>query len=160
MRAATLSVAFAATATDNAGAAPTPIYTLAGTAITSPHDFPAGTSTVTVTAGDAAGNAATPVTFDVTVTPTAALSALSGPKGGTFTAQILLSEVSTDFTADDLEATNATVTLSGTGSIAVTVDFSEPVTGFTALDLDATISALSGAGARYTARSSRRVWAM
>jgi hypothetical protein len=54
------------TATDNC-AAPTVVCTVGGTEITSPHAFPIGTTTVTCTATDAAGNTASR-SFVVTVT--------------------------------------------------------------------------------------------
>ncbi|MDA7966554.1 HYR domain-containing protein, partial [Ruegeria sp.] len=66
----TASVPFSTSVSDNVDASSsfTLTYTLGGSPITSPHAFPVGTSTVTVTSTpDAAGNAAAPVTFDVTV---------------------------------------------------------------------------------------------
>ncbi|MBB3995996.1 hypothetical protein GGR95_003662 [Sulfitobacter undariae] len=66
--ASTASVTLNATVTDNALIDPSPVFTANGATITSPHNFPIGTTTVTVTAQDVAGNAATPVNFDVIVT--------------------------------------------------------------------------------------------
>ena len=66
----TASVPFSTTVSDNVDAAGsfTLTYSLGGNPITSPHAFPVGTNTVTVTSSaDSAGNAAAPVTFDVTV---------------------------------------------------------------------------------------------
>ena len=48
--------------------------------------------------------------------PTITIGALSGPSAGTYTASITLSEPSTDFVAGDLTLTNATATLSGSGT--------------------------------------------
>ncbi len=59
------SWSFAATATDNCGT-PTITYSVGGAPITSPHNFPVGTTTVTVTAADNSGNTAT-CNFTVTV---------------------------------------------------------------------------------------------
>ncbi len=66
----TASVSFATTVSDNVDPPShfTPIFTVAGSPITSAHTFPVGTTTVTVTANaDTAGNFADPITFDVTV---------------------------------------------------------------------------------------------
>ena len=70
---------------------------------------------------DAAGNKNAEASNTVKVTydgtpPTAAISALEGPVDGVFTASITLSEVSTDFTVDDLAVTNGTVVLTGSGT--------------------------------------------
>ena len=59
-------------------------------------------------------------TYD-TLAPTAIIAPLSAATGGTFTAVITLSEVSTDFTADDLTLVNATATLSGSGASYIAV---------------------------------------
>ncbi|WP_163379588.1 HYR domain-containing protein, partial [Cyclobacterium sp. SYSU L10401] len=65
------SVAFSAIVTDNSDATITPIFTVMidgiSTEISSPYTFPAGETTVTVNAMDAAGNEATEQTFTVTV---------------------------------------------------------------------------------------------
>ncbi|MGB3496269.1 MAG: Ig-like domain-containing protein, partial [Elainellaceae cyanobacterium] len=82
-----------------------------------------GTLSVTVSAGaalDAAGNGnaasnTASAVFDGTG-PGVIIDPLSGPDAGTFSAVISLSEVSTDFTVEDLTLTNATATLSGSGS--------------------------------------------
>lgn len=66
----TASVAFATAVSDNVDAANqfTPIFKIGGDTITSPHDFPIGTTVVTVTANnDSAGNTANPVQFKVMV---------------------------------------------------------------------------------------------
>src|ERR1051326_7047465 len=59
------SVSFDAAPTDNCGVAST-VYKIGPTAITSPHVFPAGTTTVACTATDVAGNSST-CSFTVTV---------------------------------------------------------------------------------------------
>lgn len=69
------AVSFAAMVSDNCDPNPVLAYSIADgmggqTAITSPHFFPVGTTTVTVNATDSADNAATPCTFDVTVNDT------------------------------------------------------------------------------------------
>jgi len=61
----TASVTFEASASDNVSAEVT--YDIAGTPITSPHDFPAGTTWVNATATDPTGNTAG-CSFTVTVT--------------------------------------------------------------------------------------------
>ena len=48
--------------------------------------------------------------------PTVAIAALSGPVAGVYTAAITLSEDSTDFELTDLTLTNATATLTGSGT--------------------------------------------
>src|SRR5690606_29945185 len=204
----TASVALGATVTDNSGEVIAQVFTVSGTAITSPHNFPVGATVVTVNAQDKSGNMAEPQTFTVTVTdttapaepvasaptatpdgnasvsgtaepgstvivtfpdgstqtvtadpttgtftvtsatpqqsgeitvmavdsagnesssarlsfvgddtpPTITIGALSGPTSGTYTAAIVLSEASSDFAAGDLTLTNASATLSGSGT--------------------------------------------
>ncbi|WP_424832783.1 Ig-like domain-containing protein [Ruegeria sp.] len=51
-----------------------------------------------------------------TTRPTATIGALTETAGGTFEATITLSEPSTDFTASDLSVTNATATMTGSGT--------------------------------------------
>ena len=51
-----------------------------------------------------------------TTPPTATISPFTGPVDGKFRAAITLSEASTDFTAADLNVTNGTATLSGSGT--------------------------------------------
>ena len=63
----TAAVTFVATAVDNSGEAIALIYKLGTTVITSPHVFAKGESTVTIDGSDSAGNAATQVSFKVTV---------------------------------------------------------------------------------------------
>jgi ubiquitin len=58
---------FAATVSDNSGETVTPVYKLGGTVISSPHSFVVGVHTVTMDASDSSGNAATQVSFTVTV---------------------------------------------------------------------------------------------
>ena len=58
---------FAATVSDNSGETVTPVYKLGGTVISSPHSFVVGSHTVTMDASDSSGNAATQVSFTVTV---------------------------------------------------------------------------------------------
>ena len=66
----TASVSFTTTVSDNDPAGSfTPVFTVDGSAITSPHIFPVGVTTVTVTANnDPSGNAPESITFTVTVT--------------------------------------------------------------------------------------------
>ncbi len=67
----TASVAFSTTVSDNVDppSSFTPVYTANGVTITSGHNFPVGTTTVTVTANsDTAGNVPDPISFTVTVT--------------------------------------------------------------------------------------------
>ncbi|RYG92741.1 hypothetical protein EU803_01140 [Loktanella sp. IMCC34160] len=64
----TRSFAFSATVTDNHDLVVTPVFTLAGQVITSPHDFPVGVNTVLINAQDVAGNPAAEQSFTVTVT--------------------------------------------------------------------------------------------
>jgi len=64
----TASIVLTATITDNSDDAILPIFSIDGTVITSPYDFPVGTTTVFVDAQDGAGNEATQQSFMVTVT--------------------------------------------------------------------------------------------
>lgn len=66
----TATVSFSTTVSDNVDPAAffTPIFMANGATISSPHVFPLGVTTVTVTANaDNAGNVPDPITFDVTV---------------------------------------------------------------------------------------------
>ncbi|MCD9146194.1 Ig-like domain-containing protein, partial [Pseudophaeobacter sp. MA21411-1] len=64
------------------------------------------------------GNSGTAsATINVTaVPPTITIGALSGPTAGSYTASITLSEASTNFVVGDLSLTNATATLTGSGT--------------------------------------------
>ena len=66
----TASVVLTATITDNSGETILPIFSIDGTVITSPFDFPVGATTVVVDAQDSAGNAAVQQSFVVSVTDT------------------------------------------------------------------------------------------
>ncbi|WP_425439873.1 Ig-like domain-containing protein [Puniceibacterium antarcticum] len=107
----------APTATDNLGVTSGPVLT-AGLA--SGAAFPAGLTTVTYEASDAAGNTGVG-SFSVTVTPDTSapiisIAALIGPANGDLTTEITLSKPSTNFEASDLTLTNATAILTGTGT--------------------------------------------
>ena len=70
---------------------------------------------------DAAGNFNTVASNTVTATfdsvaPKVKIGSLSGPLNGVYTAEILVSETTTDFIDSDLSLTNATATLSGSGT--------------------------------------------
>ena len=66
----TASVVLTATITDNSGETILPVFSIDGTVIASPYDFPVGATTVFVDAQDSADNEATQQTFVVTVTDT------------------------------------------------------------------------------------------
>ncbi|QIK42569.1 PKD domain-containing protein [Pontivivens nitratireducens] len=66
----TASVVLTATITDNSGETILPTFSIDGTVITSPFDFPVGATTVVVDAQDSAGNAAVQQSFVVSVTDT------------------------------------------------------------------------------------------
>ncbi|MEP0402027.1 MAG: Ig-like domain-containing protein, partial [Marinobacter sp.] len=73
------------------------------------------------TFSDAVGNTNTAASNEVTSTydttaPTVSIGPLTGPVAGEYTAVITLSETSTDFNLADLTLTNATATLSGSGT--------------------------------------------
>ena len=93
-------VSFAATATDNCEVAST-VYKIGATAITSPHVFPVGTTTVTCTATDGSGNSSS-CSFPVTVTDTEAPkpncpARISVPTdGGQCSASVILGAAPTD----------------------------------------------------------------
>ncbi|SMX38276.1 Ig-like domain-containing protein [Octadecabacter ascidiaceicola] len=119
---ASASVAFSAGVSDNSGASVTLVFELANSQpITSPHDFPVGTTTVTVRATDGSGNEATR-DFDVVVTdgtpPTIALSADTTTlrAGQTATITFKLSANATDFEETDVAVTGGTLSgFSGSG---------------------------------------------
>ena len=84
-------------------------------------DGPVALSVGAGTFSDAAGNVNAVGSNEVTTTydgtaPTVSIGAFSGPLNGAQSAAITLSEASTDFTASDLTLTNATATLSGSGT--------------------------------------------
>ncbi|MCV2892629.1 Ig-like domain-containing protein [Lentibacter sp. XHP0401] len=85
--------------------------------VTSTADMVGGT--VSVTAEDSLGNESTAATVDLFPdydAPTVSIAAFAGPTAGTYTAEITLSEASTDFDDGDLTLTNATATLTGSGA--------------------------------------------
>ena len=92
------------------------------TAVLTPiADGPVALSVGVGTFSDAAGNLNTAASNEVTTTfdstpPTVSIAAFTGPLNGAQTAVITLSEDSTDFVLADLTLTNATATLSGSGS--------------------------------------------
>lgn len=100
-----------------------------GTAYQATFTPDSGTGTAVISVADnaftdAAGNANSDgadadnridILFD-SEAPSATISALAGPVAGVFTATITLSEPSDDFTADDLDLTNATASLTGGGA--------------------------------------------
>ncbi|MEP1330715.1 Ig-like domain-containing protein, partial [Pseudophaeobacter sp.] len=92
------------------------------TAVLTPiADGPVALSVAAGTFSDAAGNVNAAASNEVTTTydataPTVSIAAFTGPLNGAQSAQITLSEASTDFTAADLTLTNATATLSGSGT--------------------------------------------
>tara|TARA_R110001583_G_scaffold182521_1_gene340553 strand:- start:30098 stop:33925 length:3828 start_codon:yes stop_codon:yes gene_type:complete len=63
----TASVSFTATVSDNSDTGLVPVFKIGSTVISSPYDFPSGVTTVTIDAEDSAGNAATQVSFTVTI---------------------------------------------------------------------------------------------
>ena len=84
-------------------------------------DGPVALSVGAGTFSDAAGNTNAAASNEVTTTydgttPTVSIAALTGPLNGEQTALITLSEASTDFEVGDLTLTNATATLSGSGT--------------------------------------------
>jgi hypothetical protein len=64
----TASVVLEATVSDDSGEVISPVFSINGSTITSPFNFPIGATTVNVRAQDDAGNQAEPVIFVVTVT--------------------------------------------------------------------------------------------
>lgn len=85
--------------------------------VTSAADMTGGT--VSVTVEDNLGYVSPAATVDLFPdyeAPTVSIGAFSGPLNGAQSAEITLSEDSTDFTLDDLSLTNASATLSGSGS--------------------------------------------
>ncbi|MEL0435965.1 Ig-like domain-containing protein [Phycobacter sp. K97] len=92
------------------------------TAVLTPvADGPVALSVAAGTFSDAAGNVNAVGSNEVSTTydgtpPTVSIGAFSGPLNGAQSAEITLSEASTDFTLADLTLTNATATLSGSGT--------------------------------------------
>lgn len=85
--------------------------------VTSAADMTGGT--VSVTVEDSLGYVSPAATVDLFPdyeAPTVSIGAFSGPLNGAQSAEITLSEDSTDFTLDDLTLTNASATLFGSGS--------------------------------------------
>src|SRR5439155_16790410 len=76
------SVVFSTSATDAVDPSPVVTCKVGTTAITSPHTFALGTTTVSCTAKDASNNTSDPKTFDVTVQDTTA-PALTVPDAST-----------------------------------------------------------------------------
>lgn len=75
--------------------------------------------TVSVTVENSLGHVSAPSTVDLFPdydAPTISIGAFTGPLNGAQSAEITLSEASTDFTLADLTLTNATATLSGSGT--------------------------------------------
>ena len=68
--------------------------------------------------------------------PTVNIGALSGPSGGVYTATITISEATTDFVTTDLSLTNATATLTGSGTSYVAT-LTPAADGMVALSVDA-----------------------
>ncbi|MFS4582932.1 Ig-like domain-containing protein [Phaeobacter sp. C3_T13_0] len=137
--AATASVILNATATDESGDPVAVTYQLNGNAITSPHAFPEGASTVTVRAEDNSGNVATD-TFTVTTFPNQPLDLT-----GQFIGGPLLPGQSASYQ----------VTLRNPNGVAVTADpaiagfgdaNNQPTIGVLPNNVTASVSAISGAG--------------
>ncbi len=99
------------------------IFTLAepaGGLSAGPHEYKVGSSSFPVAD---------------TTPPEVTIGALSGPDGsGNYTAQITLSEPSADFTVADLTLTNATATMTGSGT-SYTVTLTPQADGFLALNV-------------------------
>ena len=124
---ATLDVTNLGSVTDNSGPTPSITYRAGSTILTGPHVFPLGVTTVTMDATDSAGNAATQVSFTVTITDNEAPT-------------VTLTTNSTQVAAGD--------------RVVVNIAFSEPVTGFHGSELNlgnATLASLSGTGTAWVA---------
>ena len=124
---ATLDVTTLGSVTDNSGPTPSITYRAGSTILTGPHVFPLGVTTVTMDATDSAGNAATQVSFTVTITDNEAPT-------------VTLTTNSTQVAAGD--------------RVVVNIAFSEPVTGFHGSELNlgnATLTSLSGTGTAWVA---------
>ncbi|MEP2944798.1 MAG: HYR domain-containing protein [Lentilitoribacter sp.] len=126
--ATTAQVSFSTTVSDNVDAAGyfTPVYQIGTTTITSPYDFPIGTSTVTVNANDdSSGNTPDPITFDVVITDsngTGPTSTISGMPIGfkaqeSFVLSVTFSEAVTGFELSDVSVNGGNATsLTGSGT--------------------------------------------
>ncbi|WP_126138405.1 HYR domain-containing protein [Tritonibacter mobilis] len=124
---ATLDVTNLGSVTDNSGPTPSLTYRAGSTILTGPHVFPLGVTTVTMDATDSAGNAATQVSFTVTITDNEAPT-------------VTLTTNSTQVAAGD--------------RVVVNIAFSEPVTGFHGPELNlgnAALTSLSGTGTAWVA---------
>ncbi len=124
---AMLDVTSLGSVTDNSGTTPTITYAIGGTPLSGAHAFPIGVTTVTMDATDSAGNAATQVSFTVTITDNEAPT-------------VTLTTNSTQVAAGD--------------RVVVNIAFSEPVTGFHGSELNlgnATLTSLSGTGTAWVA---------
>ncbi|WP_412074352.1 HYR domain-containing protein [Tritonibacter mobilis] len=124
---ATLDVTNLGSVTDNSGPTPSITYRAGSTILTGPHVFPLGVTTVTMDAIDSAGNAATQVSFTVTIT---------------------------DNEAPTVTLTTNTTQVAAGDRVVVNIAFSEPVTGFHGSELNlgnATLTSLSGTGTAWVA---------
>ena len=133
------SVTLNASATDNSGDPVTITYGIGGNAITSPHAFAEGVSTVTVRAEDSSGNVATD-TFTVTTFPNQPL---------VLTGQFIGGPLLPNQTA------SYQITLRNPNGVAVAADpavagfgdvNNQPTVGILPTDVTASVGAISGAG--------------
>ncbi|SEP27750.1 HYR domain-containing protein, partial [Salinihabitans flavidus] len=116
----TASVVLTATVTDNTGEVIAPVFTVDGTVIGSPHDFPVGATIVTVTAQDSSGNNAEPQLFTVTVRDT------TPPDEPVVSAPTVMSDGKVSVSGIAEPGSKVTVTFPDGSSQTVTAD---PVTG-------------------------------
>ncbi|MFP3386016.1 HYR domain-containing protein, partial [Tritonibacter sp. SIMBA_163] len=110
---ASIDVTGLGSVSDNVDSSLSITYKVGGTTLTGAYDFPVGETTVTMDAQDAAGNAATQVSFTVTVTD-ADTPVLTAPNAQT---------AQTDEGAD-----TASIDVTGLGSVSDNVDSSLSIT--------------------------------
>ncbi|WP_106164290.1 HYR domain-containing protein [Tritonibacter scottomollicae] len=110
---ASIDVTSLGSVSDNVDSSLSITYKVGGTTLTGAYDFPVGETTVTMDAQDAAGNAATQVSFTVTVSDDEA-PALTAPSAQT--------------SGTDSEAATASIDVTGLGSVSDNVDSSLSIT--------------------------------
>ncbi|MFP3385892.1 HYR domain-containing protein, partial [Tritonibacter sp. SIMBA_163] len=110
---ASIDVTSLGSVSDNVDSSLSITYKVGGTTLTGAYDFPVGETTVTMDAQDAAGNAATQVSFTVTVSDDEA-PALTAPSAQT--------------SGTDSEAPTASIDVTSLGSVSDNVDSSLSIT--------------------------------
>ncbi|GAB5432144.1 MAG: hypothetical protein EpisKO_15140 [Epibacterium sp.] len=124
---ASLNVTSLGSASDNADSSIDIAYAIGSTTITGSYDFPVGETTVTMSASDAAGNDATPVTFKVVVSDEES-PALTAPSNQEITTESGASTASLDVTdlgsvSDNVDSSLSITYYVGSAALSGAYDF-------------------------------------